>query len=311
MSFELIILGSSSALPTSKRSTAAHLLNMNERFFLIDCGEGTQIQMRRFKLNPARINHIFISHLHGDHVFGLFGLLSSLGLMGRKATLNLYGPAALEEMVEAHREFFGPLPFSIHYQQCKDGVVAYSDSKTEVTAIQLLHRTETYGFVFREKPRLLNVDKLKIEKYKLGVEDIRNIKEGKDHITDDGMVIPNTELTLAPFRQRSYAYVSDTAKLSSVPEQLRKVDLLFHEATFLEKNSDLARQTFHSTAKGAAEFARESGAGKLLIGHFSTRYTNDELFVQEARSVFPNSFAVQDGDRYSVDLVREKGNSNR
>jgi ribonuclease Z len=305
VSFELIILGSSSALPTSKRSTAAHLLNMNERFFLIDCGEGTQIQLRRFKLSPARINHIFISHLHGDHVFGLFGLLSSLGLMGRKAAIHLYGPSGLEEMVETHRRFFGPLPYLTLYHRCEDGQVVYEDSKTEVTALKLLHRTETFGYLFREKPKLLNIDPSKIEQYGLGVEDIRNIKEGRDHVTTAGDIIPNSELTLAPFRQRSYAYLSDTVKMNRVPVQLKGVTLLFHEATFLEKDTDLARQTFHSTAKEAAVFAREAGAGKLLIGHFSTRYKNDELFVQEARSVFSNTVAVNDGDRFTVELVRQ------
>ena len=306
MSFELIILGSSSALPTSKRSTAAHLLNMNERFFLIDCGEGTQIQLRRFRLSPARINHIFISHLHGDHVFGLFGLFSSLGLMGRKAAIHLYGPSALEEMVETHRRFFGPLPYLTMYHRCEDGQLVYEDSKTEVTALKLLHRTETYGYVFREKLKLLNIDTSKIEQYGLGVEDIKNIKEGRDHVAATGEIIPNSELTLAPFRQRSYAYISDTAKMNRVPDQLKGVDLLFHETTFLEKDSDLARQTFHSTAKGAAEFAREADAGKLLLGHFSTRYKDDELFVQEARSVFPKTVAVQDGDRFTVEQVRQQ-----
>ncbi len=305
MSFELIILGSSSALPTSKRSSAAHLLNMNERFFLIDCGEGTQIQMRRFRLSPARINHIFISHLHGDHVFGLFGLLSSLGLMGRKVPLHLYGPAALEEMIETHRVFFGPLPYPIMYHSSEDKLIVYEDSKSEVTALKLLHRTETYGYLFREKQKLLNIEQSKIERYGLGVEDIKNIKEGRDFVTVSGEIIPNSDLTLAPFKQRSYAYISDTAKMNQVPDQLKGVDLLFHEATFLEKDKDLARQTFHSTAKEAAAFAREADAGKLLLGHFSTRYKDDALFVQEAASVFSNTVAVRDGDRYAVDLVRQ------
>ena len=178
MSSELIILASSSALPTSKRSTAAHLLNMNERFFLIDCGEGTQIQMRRYRLSPARINHIFISHLHGDHVFGLFGLLSSLGLMGRKTPLNMYGPSALKEMVDAQRNYFGPLPFSLLFHKCNNEKVVYQDSTLEVVALKLMHRTETFGYLFREKVRLLNIKKSKIQQYMLGVEDIKNIKQG-------------------------------------------------------------------------------------------------------------------------------------
>ncbi len=306
MSFELIILGSSSALPTSKRSTAAHLLNMNERFFLIDCGEGTQIQLRRFRLSPARINHIFISHLHGDHVFGLFGLISSLGLMGRKAILNLYGPEGLEEMIRVHLGFFGALPFEIRFHVAEDNRVVYQDSKTEVIPVRLLHRAATFGYLFREKPRLLNIDKSQIEQYDLGVADIKKIKEGKDHVLSDGTVIPNSALTLPPIRQRSYAYISDTAYLPEIAERLQGVDLLFHEATFLEKDIGLARQTFHSTAKQAALLASAAGAGKLLLGHFSTRYKSDELFLEDAREVFPASVAVNDGDRFTVEQRREK-----
>ncbi len=306
MSFELIILGSSSALPTSKRSTAAHLLNMNERFFLVDCGEGTQIQLRKYKLSPARINHVFISHLHGDHVFGLFGLLSSLGMMGRKAPISLYGPAVMEEMLERHLQFFGPLPFRIICHSCRDNERIYEDSKTEVFAIELMHRTETYGYLFREKPRLLNIDRAKINQYGLGVEEIQSIKQGKDHVTGEGKIIPNNELTLPPFRQRSYAYLSDTMPLKKVPELIHGVDLLFHESTFLERDEALAKKTFHSTARQAALMAREAEAGKLLIGHFSTRYKSDDLFIQEARSVFPATIAVNDGDRFEVELTREE-----
>lgn len=307
MSFELIILGSSSALPTSKRSTAAHLLNMNERFFLIDCGEGTQIQLRRFRLSPARINHIFISHLHGDHVFGLFGLISSLGLMGRKAILNLYGPQGLEEMIRAHLVFFGTLPFEIRFHVAEDGKVLYQDSKTEVVPLRLLHRATTFGYLFREKPRLLNVNKEKIEAYGLGVADIKKIKEGRDHVMEDGEVIPNSMLTLPPIRPRSYAYISDTAYMPGLAERIRDVDLLFHEATFLEKDIGLASQTLHSTATQAAQVAKAAGAGKLLLGHFSTRYKSDEPFLQEARAVFPGSVAVNDGDRFKVEQQRKEG----
>ncbi|MEX0981740.1 MAG: ribonuclease Z [Bacteroidales bacterium] len=306
MSFELIILGSSSALPTSKRSTAAHLLNMNERFFLIDCGEGTQIQLRRYRLSPARINHIFISHLHGDHVFGLFGLLSSLGLMGRMVPLNMYGPSALEEMVEAHRNYFGPLPFLVVYHKCDNEKVVYEDSKIEVVALKLMHRTETFGYLFKEKARLLNIKKSKIQQYGLGVEDIKDIKRGMNYVSIEGNVITNSELTLPPFKQRSYAYISDTAYMKKISKRLHGVDLLFHEATFLEKDSNLARQTLHSTAKQAALVAKESNAGKLLLGHFSTRYKDDTLFEQEARTVFRNAFAVNDGDRFKVEESRFK-----
>jgi ribonuclease Z len=277
---------------------------MNERFFLIDCGEGTQIQLRRFRLSPARINHIFISHIHGDHVFGLFGLISSLGLMGRKAILNLYGPEGLEEMLRVHLGFFGTLPFELRFHIAENGKVLYEDSKTEVIPIGLLHRAATYGYLFREKSRLLNVDKEKIGEYDLGVADIKKIKEGRDHVLEDGTVLPNNYLTLPPFKQRSYAYISDTAYMPEIADRLQEVDLLFHEATFLEKDIDLAKQTFHSTARQAALLAKAARAGKLLLGHFSTRYKSDALFLEEAQAVFPDTVAVNDGDRFRVEQRR-------
>ena len=272
---------------------------------MIDCGEGTQIQLRKFRLSPARINHIFISHLHGDHVFGLFGLMSSLGMMGRKVPLNIYGPEALEEMMESHRSFFGPLPYKLQYHLSEDGKTVYEDSKNEVIAFKLMHRAETYGYLFREKPRLLNINKSKIDRFHLGVEDIKKIKQGKDHVTEEGEIIPNNGLTLPPLKQRSYAYISDTAFMKDIAEKIRGVDLLFHEATFLERDSDLAKQTFHSTAKQAAIVAEEANAVKLLIGHFSTRYKDVELFEHEAQTIFIDTIAVNDGDRFIIEQTRE------
>ncbi|MCF8225528.1 MAG: ribonuclease Z [Bacteroidales bacterium] len=305
MSFELTILGSSSALPTSKRNTTAHLLNMNERFFLVDCGEGTQVQLRKQRLSPARIHHVFISHIHGDHVFGLFGLISSLGMMGRQAALNLYGPAMLEEMISGHLKYFGSLPYEIVFHRAVGGHVIYRNSSLEVEAIPLLHRSETFGYLFREKLRPANIIKSKIDQYGLGIEDIKRIKEGHDHITDAGERIANSELTLPRWKRRSYAYISDTAYFPEITETIKGVDLLYHESTFLEKDSELAKKTFHSTARQAAEIAGLSGAGTLLIGHFSTRYKNASLFEDEAKTVFSNTIAVNDGDRYSLPQKRE------
>lgn len=300
MSFELIILGSSSALPTSRRFTAAHLLNLNERFFLIDCGEGTQIQLRRNHLSPARINHIFVSHLHGDHIFGLFGLISSLGLMGRKADLNIYSPPGMQELLDDHLKYFGPLPFGVRVHTPDPDAVAYEDSKVSVHTVGLNHRKPTYGYLFIEKPRLLNIYREKIEEYGLGVEDIVKVKHGADHVTEDGRVVPNSELTLRAWKQRSYAYISDTAFDAAIAEKIGRVDLLFHEATFLQRDRELAEQTFHSTAAQAGEFARIAGAGTLLIGHFSTRYKDENEFLSEASREFENTVVVNDGDRFSV-----------
>lgn len=306
MSFELTILGSSSALPTSKRFPTAHLLKVDERFFLIDCGEGTQIQLRKFGYNPARIHHIFISHLHGDHVFGLFGLLSTLGMMGRSVPLHLYGPADLGPMMEQHFAFFGELPFRLIFHSPEKGHCIYEDEKITVKPIRLKHRTLTYGYVFREKRRALNVRKEKIEAFGLGIADVVKVKQGADHVTPDGRVIPNSELTLPAYRQRSYAYISDTMYDPALAGVVNGVDLLFHEATFARKDEKLAQATQHSTPAQAAEIARKAGVGKLLIGHFSSRYRETGILVEEAKEVFPETVGVSDGDVHSVPLVRSE-----
>lgn len=306
MSFELTILGSSSALPTSKRFPTAHLLKVDERFFLIDCGEGTQIQLRKFGLNPSRIHHIFISHMHGDHVFGLFGLLSTMGMMGRKVPVNLYGPDRLKDMMKQHLAFFGALPFELNYRSPAPGNEGcfFEDEKLTVHAIRLKHRTETFGYLFREKKKLLNVRKEKIQAYSLGIADLVRVKQGKDFITGEGKVIPNSKLTFPAYRQRSYAYISDTAFDLKLAEQVRGVDLLFHEATFSAKDEKLASETMHSTASQAATIAKKAEVHKLLIGHFSSRYRDHSHLVEEARRVFDNTVGVNDGDVYSLPLER-------
>jgi len=307
VSFELTILGSSSALPTSKRFPTAHLLKVDERFFLIDCGEGTQIQLRKFGLNLSRIHHIFISHLHGDHVYGLFGLLSTMGMMGRKVPLNLYGPDKLQQMMEQHLSFFGDLPFEWHVhspvQEQKSWF--YEDNKLTVKAIPLEHRTQTYGYLFREKKRLLNIRKEQIEELGLGIADLIRLKQGEDYTDPSRRVIPNGELTYPPYRQRSYAYISDTLFNPGIAEQVRGVDLLFHEATFSGKDENLAQETKHSTSVQAATVARKAEVRKLLIGHFSSRYKDHTHLVEEARQIFPATDGVNDGDCFSVPLERD------
>jgi ribonuclease Z len=306
VSFELTILGSSSALPTSKRFPAAHVLKVDERFFLIDCGEGTQIQLRKYGFNPSRIHQIFISHIHGDHVFGLFGLLSSLGMMGRKVPIQLYGPEKLAAMLRDHLKYFGPLPFELlTFHPPEDPATPlYEDEKVCVTAIPLKHRTRTYGFIFREKPRPLNLRKEAIEEFGLGIADRVRVKQGADISLPDGRTIPNHLLTLPPYLPRSYAYISDTLFDPDLVPQLRKVDLLYHEATFSGRDEKLAADTFHSTAPQAARIAKDAEAGKLLIGHFSSRYRDHAVLVEEAREIFSHTRGVSDGDVYSVPLAR-------
>jgi ribonuclease Z len=308
VSFELTILGSSSALPTSRRFPSAHLLHAGERFFLIDCGEGTQIRLQQYGINPSRIHHILISHLHGDHVFGLFGLLSSLGMMGRKVPLYLYGPDALADLMGTYSRFFGPLPFDLEFRTpSEENDYIFESDKLTISAIPLNHRTPAFGYLFKEKSKPLNVRKEQIEALGLGIADVVKVKRGEDFVHEGGVVIPNSQLTLPPFHQRSYAYLSDTRYNPEMAKWVKGVDLLFHEATFLEKDKKLAKQTKHSTAAEAATLAKLAGAKKLLIGHFSSRYKDALLFENEARQVFKNTTGVNDGDIYSIPQERLSG----
>ena len=312
MSFSITILGSSSALPTSERFPTAHLLNANERFFLIDCGEGTQMQLRKFRIRLGKINHIFISHLHGDHIFGLFGLISTFSLIGRTSTLHVFGPDLIEELILDHLKFFqNELSFeiAIHKFQHHRPALIHQDTNIEVLTIPLKHRIPTCGFLFREKQVPRNIKKDMVEKYQIPIRDIVKIKEGKDFKTGDGKTIPNSELTLPPFRTRSYAYCSDTAYSEKIIDLVKSVDILYYETTFLHKDEDLAAETLHSTSRQAAEIALKADARKLLIGHFSSRYKNYDSFEKEAQEIFPETIAVKDGDVFSITRVREKGMS--
>jgi ribonuclease Z len=309
VSFSVTILGSSSALPTSERFPTAHLLNANERFFLIDCGEGTQIQLRKFKIRFGKINHIFISHLHGDHIFGLFGLISSFSLMGRTAALHIFGPDQIEEFLLNHLKFFqNDLSFEIviHKFQNRRSSLIYQDNKIEVRTIPLQHRIPTCGFLFREKEVPRNIKKDLVDELKISIRDIVKIKNGEDYLTADGKIIPNSELTLPPYRTRSYAYCSDTAYSENIIEMVRSVNLLYFETTFLHKDKDLAIETLHSTTKQAADIALKANVGKLIIGHFSSRYRNYDAFETEAQAIFPDTRAVMDGDVFFVNRIREK-----
>jgi ribonuclease Z len=296
-------------MPTSKRFPAAHLLNVNERFFLIDCGEGTQIQLRRFKLGFAKINRIFISHIHGDHVFGLFGLLSSFQLLGRKNELHIHGPGEIRELVSFYEKYFGTeqsYRIKVHPLGYTRKMLIFEDERLEVYSFPLKHRVPTCGFLFIEKQGDLNLKKEAIDKYKPGIESIHKIKSGEDLILNDGTIIPNAILTLSPWKRRSYAYCSDTAYLPDLSEIVKDVDLLFHEATFAREDEELARLTMHTSSAQAASVAQAARAGKFLIGHFSSRYKSPEILVNEAREIFNDTVAVSDGDVFDVVRVRKE-----
>ena len=267
------------------------------------------MQLRKFRIKLGKINHIFISHIHGDHIFGLFGLISSFSLLGRTSNLHIYGPDMLEELILDHMKYFQrELGYHIafHKIQTRRSAMIYHDSKTEVHTIPLKHRVPTCGFLFKEKAGNRNIRKEMIEEHGISIRDIVSIKEGSDYTTSDGRVIPNEELTLPAHRPRSYAYCSDTAYDEEIIDIIKNVDLLFHEATFLHEDLKLALETTHSTSRQAAEIAVKAGAGKLLIGHFSSRYKHLELFEQEARLVFNESYMVNDGDIFSVEQIREQ-----
>lgn len=307
---KVTILGSSSALPTSGRYPSAHVLNAHERLFLIDCGEGTQMQLRRTKIRFSKINNIFITHLHGDHLFGLYGLLSTFSLMGREAPLHLYAPEKYEQILASHLSDFDiNLSFKIEFKGLsgKDPVEILDDKYLTVTAFPLQHRVPAFGFLFREKNNERNILSEKIEEYKIPPVRIRAIKKGEDFITDDGSVIPNSELTNAPADPLSYAYCSDTRYFKRLSSFVKNVTLLYHEATFDSSKNELAKMTGHSTTFDAAKTAIDANAGALLIGHFSSRYKDINPLVEEARTIFKNTNAAIDGQTIDIgNLVSKK-----
>jgi len=300
---KLTILGSSSALPTSERYPSAHVLNAHERLYLIDCGEGTQMQLRKNKIHFGKINHIFISHIHGDHVFGLYGLLSTYSLMGRTLPLHVYAPGNYHQVLLSHlNDFDIHLNFDVDFNPLsgKDMIKILDDKYLTVNSFPLKHRVPAYGFLFREKPCDRNIIKECIEKYNIPTVRIPAIKKGEDFITDGGEIIKNEQITIPGPKPLSYAYCSDTSYFRRLASFVRGVNLLYHEATFSDTLHDLAGATGHSTTSDAARTASEAGAGDLLIGHFSARYKDISPLVEEARSVFPRTFAAIDGMSYEV-----------
>jgi ribonuclease Z len=303
MPMKLTILGSSSALPTSERYPSAHVLNAHERIFLIDCGEGTQMQLRKNRIRFGKINHIFITHLHGDHIFGLYGLLSTFNLMGRTTPVNLYAPGNYNNLLFSHlNDFDINLNFEIVFTplEGKDPVTIFDDKYISVSSFPLKHRIPAYGFLFREKPSDRKIRKEYVSKYNIPPMKIRAIKKGEDYITENGTVIRNEDMTLAGPKPLSYAYCSDTGYYKRIISFIRDVDLLYHEATFDKNMSDLASTTGHSTTIDAAKTASLAGAGALIIGHFSARYKEISPLVEEARTVFPRTFPAIDGKTYDV-----------
>lgn len=307
MRFSITVLGSGSALPAAGRHHSAHAVNVHEQYYLVDCGEGTQSRLMEYGIHPMKISAVFISHLHGDHLYGLFPLISTLGLMGRKTPLHVYAPEALGGLMNAMSSLLGEGPdFEVvfHPVDTTQHTRIYENKVLEVWSVPLRHRVPAAGYIFREKTPALNIRKEAIEKYGLGIAQIVAAKDGQDVATGDGSVIPNDELTYIPYKPRSYAYISDTLRSGKVAKLVSAVDLLYHEATFSDADKALAEKTGHTTSVQAAEIAADAGVGRLLIGHFSGRYKDTAQLVEEAREVFPNTHMAEEGAVYEIPAER-------
>lgn len=299
MSLKLTILGCHSATPRTSAHPTSQLLEIQNRSFLIDCGEGTQVQLRKYKIKFSKIKHIFISHLHGDHVFGLIGLLSTFRLLNRDSKLNVYGPKGIKEFIVTQLKLsqsYGRYPIEFHELSSTESELIYEDDKVTVHTIPLTHRIYTNGFLFREKIGERKLDISAINKYsEIQVCDYQNLKSGKDYKLENGEIIPNKNLTLDPSKPLSYAFCSDTIYKEDIVPIIKNVDLLYHESTFLNDKKDLAKTTKHSTAQEAAKIAKLANADKLILGHYSSRYKDIEAFKTEAQEVFKNTELATEG----------------
>ena len=299
---EVCILGCSSATPTSNRNPTAQIVTIAGRYFLIDCGEGTQMQIRKYKIKLQRIEAIFISHLHGDHFFGLIGLLSSMHLLGRKEPMTIYCPQGLQEIIELQNKYSeSRFNFDMVFKVIppKENAVLFEDEKLSVESIILYHRVPCTGFYFKEKAKAKQINKSVVQSYGIPTSEFNRIKLGDAFTTKDGAVIPHEALTIAP-PLYSYAYCSDTIFDARVIEQVKGATVLYHEATFMHELIERAKETYHTTALQAAQVARDAQVQHLIIGHFSARYHDLQPLLQEAQSQFPNTVLAVEGKTYTI-----------
>lgn len=301
--FKIHILGCGSALPTLKHNASSQLIEMRGKCFMVDCGEGAQMQFRRSHIHFSKLNAIFISHMHGDHCFGLMGLLSTLGMLGRTSKLRIYAPKDYEPLFRQQVEFFMQtmeyememIPVDTEKQQ-----VIYEDHSLTVETVPLQHRVPCCGFIFREKPTLPHIRRDMIDYYGIPVSQINNIKNGADWTNEDGDVIPNARLVQPADSPRSYAYCSDTRFVPGLKEKVKGVTVLYHESTYTSDQEDRAKIYYHSTARQAATIAAGAGVGTLLLGHYSARYADEQVLLQEAKAVFEHSILSQEGMVFDV-----------
>ncbi len=301
--FKVHILGCGSALPTLQHNASSQIVELREKLFMIDCGEGTQIQLRRLRIHFSKIIAVFISHLHGDHCFGLPGMISTFGMTGRTAPLHIYAPAAFEPILEHTLSFFCQgLEFKVvfHAVDTTQNKVVYEDRSLTVETIPLQHRIDCCGYLFREKPILPHIRRDMIDFYKIPISQINNIKAGADWVTPEGEVIANSRLTTPAEPARSYAYCSDTRYIKTLHELVKGVSTLYHESTYSAEDAERARLYWHSTSQDAAKVARDASVGKLLLGHFSARYNNESQLLEEAKEIFPNSYLTCEGATFDI-----------
>lgn len=303
MSFYVTILGSNSAVPTAKRFPTSQVLHVNQSLYLIDCGEGTQMQLRRNSIKFQRIKAIFISHLHGDHIFGLPGVLTTMNLLGRKAELHIIAHADLFEFIKLSLKISKSwLDFEIKFIPLNhaDNEVVYKDEHLQVRTTSLKHRIACNGFLFEQAASKPKVNKWHVENEEIPLEWIKHIKQGKEEIEWEGSKIDLKPFILPPLPVKKYAFITDTLPLEKVKDFAKEVDLLYHEATFLGLMKKRAKETFHSTAAEAAQLAKDASAKKLLIGHFSARYNDLSMLLEEAKSIFPNTILAEENSSIEV-----------
>jgi ribonuclease Z len=304
MSLELTILGCHSATPRVDANPTSQFLHIKNHFFLIDCGEGTQVQLRKYKAQFSKIKHIFISHLHGDHLFGLVGLVSTFRLLNRENELHIYGPKGIKEIITLQLKLsnsWTQYPLLFHELSSNESELIFEDATVEVYTIPLKHRIYTNGFLFKEKlgERKLNMNT--IYNYKeIEICDYQNLKNGRDFVLKNGKILKNSELTLNPTPPLSYAFCSDTSYFPEIVPIIKNVSCLYHETTFLKDKENLATSTMHSTAEQAAKIAKEANVKQLIIGHFSGRYSDKQAFLEEAKPIFKNSNLAEEGKKFTI-----------
>lgn len=301
--FKVYILGCGSALPTLRHNPSSQIVAMRDKQFMIDCGEGTQLQLRRSKINFNKLGHVFISHLHGDHCFGLIGMISSFGMLGRTAPLHIYAHGDLQPILRQQLDYFGQgLEYEVvmHPIDPTKNEIIYEDRSLIVTTLPLEHRVPCCGFLFKEKESLPHIRRDLIDMYGIPVSQINNIKNGIDWMSPDGELIPAEKLTTPADAPRSYAYCSDTSYKADLASMISGVDTVYHECTYADEDKDRARKHYHSTASEAAKTAQDAKAKKLLLGHYSARYNNEQLMLQQARAIFHNTELAQEGSVFDV-----------